>query len=57
MKDGEDDGQIDSSSKKPSAQIKKTACVDEFGGDPEYDKALKLKIIPHGNCDYCEVSI
>ena len=36
---------------------KLTTCVDEFGADPEYDKALKLKIIPHGNCDFCEVSI
>jgi hypothetical protein len=54
-----DSDQIDSSSHPKQAKpvLKKTKCSDEFGGDPDYENSLKLKIIPHGNCDYCEVSI
>ena len=56
-----DSDQIDSSTislkKKKDTTVKKTKCSEEFGSDPDYENSLKLKIIPHGNCDYCEVSI
>ena len=33
------------------------SCELEHGSKPEYKDAVKLKVINHGNCDFCEVSI
>jgi hypothetical protein len=32
-------------------------CEMEYGLETGYKLAQKLKVIPHGNCDFCEVSI
>lgn len=41
----------------PSLKQGKPICQEEYGLDPNYREALKLKVIQNGNCDFCEVSI
>jgi hypothetical protein len=37
--------------------MKLPKCHRENVKNPDYENSLKLQVINHGNCDFCEVSI